>query len=194
MLANRKVGIDNESVREAERRFQEAGGIPSLESRVAPEQLASIYRSAKTREEIKQDDDARERLFAARVPKWPMVKISLLTSVLFFALLIFIVSIEPLWFFGQLAGISLTFLLTVVIFFSYYLIYAYVERVFFMMGRSLRMFIFGYVGVFIISLLGGSVMGLLMEQKSPLIWVLTTTAFHVGVVFILSFFALKKRS
>lgn len=182
MSAKRQNSIDTEAVQEIEKRLQASGEVRPFESKVAPEQLSSIYRSPKTREQLEKDDHAREQSSAARISKWVPVRIVLGASLLLFGLLLFVTSIEHLWFFGGMAGISASFVLAMLIIFAYYLAYGYIDKIMYRTGRSLRVFVLGYVGVFAVSLVAGVVVGYFIEFSGFPLWIIAAVLVHLALM------------
>lgn len=140
--------MDKKAVNDIEQRLKAEGVIPSVSTTSKSSGLGTLYPSAKSADERYDDDERRQRAMEAHRLQMPALKLSLLVALLFFVAISFAVTIQPLWFFGQMAGVFFSFVIAIALGYWVYGAYYYADSVFYSYEKSLPMFLWVYILVF----------------------------------------------
>lgn len=181
-----KNGIDQDEVRRIEKRLRADGIDSQIQNALTASQLSRIYRSAKRPEELLERDALRQKRYEKRIPRFSSLKISFIVTVLFVAVGVFFANIEAMWLTGQMAGVSLSFSLAVLMLFAVYLSYGYIDRILYLKGVSGRMFVLFLVPILLLSIGVGFAVQKLAGSTSVYVFIATAaTTFFFGCLTLL---------
>lgn len=182
-----QIQTDQSEIDKIEQRLRQQGLATGFESKVTEKQLAKIYRAPKTLEEIRGDDLLRSKAFEKKVSPYAFLKIAIIATTLFALVVLFIRSIEFLWFVGQLPGIALSFILMMLIPYFYLWFLKYIERIFSLKGKSIHVTLLIYLGavlvLFVVSGVISSAFGLSWSYP----FILSVIAAHFLITTLLLF-------
>lgn len=155
-----------------------------------PSNLGELYPVPKTFEELEQMDADREALYKKRRPRKPRIKIAAFSSILLIGALLLSVNLEGMWFFGQLVGVTLSFIILMALFFLGWAWYSYAFNVFYAYVRPFQFFLF----MFLLLTSAHFILGIFLDHQFTQIGfmlILATGLLHTLIIFILLKFFLK---
>ena len=138
--------------------------------KISPQQIDRMYPAAKSFDELATDDTERRLRQARRTPHLASLKITVVMTVLLGLLVLFGISVEPMWKSGQI-GIFFSFAFGLLVSAIGWLSIRYVIRTFYECGRSLGVALLVY--------------GVLLAVAIAAAWAIDTYIVHAGGVYTL---------
>ena len=122
-----------------------------VDRKMTEEFTVGIYPTAKTLEQIEQDDKERQETYRSRLTKIPRFKISIFISIIFGLVFLFLTSLRGLWSLGSLPSVILSYLYGLVLLFLIIGWAKYTSNIFYSYGRNAALFYLVYFLIFAIT-------------------------------------------
>lgn len=179
-----RIKLDEVDVQSIEERLRAKGLESPSKNKLNPSQVAGLYHVPKSLEEQRQDDRERARLRDEHRPRHPSFRVALATSGLFIVTAYFITNIGAMWATGQV-GTFFSFFIAIALAFAAVGCFYYLDRIFFLYGKSLRRFAAVYAFIFVFSVGASVLVGYAVPLLGGYAWLLLATTIHFLIIWLL---------